>query len=482
MTTVQVSKIQHRRGDRADLPEQLEAAELGWSQNTRELFIGNGPLGGNTQIITDASESQDAAQYQYKGNAIVKAFENETNPPERSMQSKLDDIVSARDFGALGLYSFTETNNGLISDQDDYDALNDALTRLFSENNNLSSGPNDPLQRDPRHRRVLYLPAGVYRITQTLPLFPWTTIVGDGSGKSVIFLDYDSMTPDNQAVFHTVDGVGSNDSSSTPNHYSKYIRMQGVSLVTNAPTNSNDIDICVLLNTINAHFVDVEFRGIHSPGVNSNTPGLSGVYCGQNIANNTLIDSTDTSGKIQKELAVNDGQPGHYVFERCTFFRCKYGINMPHKTHDVKISNCRFHTCDYGVKAGLDLGATDTPSRNYFAATGSNDVPFNGDMTGPSQISINNTDFKGNSQAGIFVLENSGGVSSSNNYFDDDTNNGNQTGILIGDNGNTVSSMGDYFEATTTTGTSTSRKIKINGILSNRDILIVNPQDTITQI
>jgi len=60
MAIVQISKIQNRRGLNQDLP-QLAAGELGWSIDTRQLYIGNGtrtegaPAEGHTEILTEFS-------------------------------------------------------------------------------------------------------------------------------------------------------------------------------------------------------------------------------------------------------------------------------------------------------------------------------------------------------------------------------------------------------------------------------------------
>ena len=43
MPIVQISRIQHRRGKRTDLP-QLAAGELGWVIDEQRLFIGNGTV------------------------------------------------------------------------------------------------------------------------------------------------------------------------------------------------------------------------------------------------------------------------------------------------------------------------------------------------------------------------------------------------------------------------------------------------------
>jgi hypothetical protein len=60
MAVIQISRIQHRRGLESDLPN-LASAELGWSVDTRRLYIGNGtteegaPSLGRTEILTQYS-------------------------------------------------------------------------------------------------------------------------------------------------------------------------------------------------------------------------------------------------------------------------------------------------------------------------------------------------------------------------------------------------------------------------------------------
>ena len=73
MPIVQISRIQHRRGKRTDLP-QLAAGELGWVIDEQRLFIGNGtvadgaPAVGNTEIVTSGSSGfTTALTYTYKG-------------------------------------------------------------------------------------------------------------------------------------------------------------------------------------------------------------------------------------------------------------------------------------------------------------------------------------------------------------------------------------------------------------------------------
>ena len=68
MAIVQISQIKQRRGLQEDLP-QLASAELGWSIDTRQLYIGNGSLAegapevGNTEILTEFSNIPGVTVY-----------------------------------------------------------------------------------------------------------------------------------------------------------------------------------------------------------------------------------------------------------------------------------------------------------------------------------------------------------------------------------------------------------------------------------
>ena len=61
MAIVQISQITNRKGLQENLP-QLAGAELGWSVDSRRLYIGNGtleegaPVIGNTEILTEFSD------------------------------------------------------------------------------------------------------------------------------------------------------------------------------------------------------------------------------------------------------------------------------------------------------------------------------------------------------------------------------------------------------------------------------------------
>jgi hypothetical protein len=179
MAVTQISRIQHRRGLQQDLP-QLTAAELGWSVDTRQLYIGNGTLAegapsvGITRIltehdITDLTSNTAFGSYTFVGNAAgytAQTGASVLSPVVRSFQQKFDDVVNIRDFGALG------DNN-----TDDTDAINRALQQIYKS----TISPTDT-----RARRTIYFPGGTYVISNPILIPPYAKLIGDGIGSVII--------------------------------------------------------------------------------------------------------------------------------------------------------------------------------------------------------------------------------------------------------------------------------------------------------
>lgn len=121
MAVVQISRIQQRRGLEADLPN-LASAELGWSVDTRKLYIGNGtieegaPSLGRTEILTQYSILDFESSY----TANITALQSNVTFLQSNVNS-LNFIVRTANVvplasGAVSAVaaSFT-TNNGVIS-------------------------------------------------------------------------------------------------------------------------------------------------------------------------------------------------------------------------------------------------------------------------------------------------------------------------------------------------------------------------------
>jgi len=172
---VQISQITNRKGLAENLP-QLAGAELGWSTNTRQLWIGNGtledgaPIIGNTEILTEFSDILAFTNtYTYEGLAAgyaVQTGPTAGTPITLSLQSWLDQWASVLDFGAVG--------DGTT---DCTAAINRALNQLYCRETN------------PQIRRSLFFPAGVYRVTGPINIPPYATLYGEGINGSVIQMD-----------------------------------------------------------------------------------------------------------------------------------------------------------------------------------------------------------------------------------------------------------------------------------------------------
>lgn len=166
MAIYQISQIQQRAGLQIDLP-QLAGAQLGWSYDTRQLWIGNGtleegaPVVGNTEILTEFSDILALpSSYTFKGTAAGYTAQG-TVP--LSLQDWMDQWVSIKDFGATG--------DGVT---DDTNAINTALYQIYCVQGNVQS------------RRAIYFPAGVYKVSSTINIPPYARLYGEGIGASII--------------------------------------------------------------------------------------------------------------------------------------------------------------------------------------------------------------------------------------------------------------------------------------------------------
>lgn len=175
MAIVQVSRIQHRKGLQQDLP-QLAGAEFGWALDTRKLYIGNGTISegaaseGVTEILTQYSDLLNiAGAYTFKG--AQSGYTSQTGvsalaPILRSLQLKVDDIVNVRDFGATG----DGTTNDTLS-------LQRAIDQIYFGGFSLTQ---------PKLRRVINIPAGVYLIDNSIKLNSHVILRGEGADRTII--------------------------------------------------------------------------------------------------------------------------------------------------------------------------------------------------------------------------------------------------------------------------------------------------------
>jgi Pectate lyase superfamily protein/Major tropism determinant N-terminal domain len=356
MSVVQISRIQQRRGKKNTdygFP-QLASGEIGWAIDTQELYIGNGavsegaPYVGNSKILTEHDDIlQLVSLYQYqKNNPAIQTGDLEVTPVQRSLQARLDDIVSIKSFGAIG--------DGTT---DDTAALQRAFDQLFLISTNISS------------RVVLYIEPGTYVISNEIRIPPYTHIVGAGIDSTKI------VQNGTHAIFRTVDG------NSTPGSYTDFANIQSlerpryilISGLTLQNTTSNPL---FYLDDTDSSLIDrVKFIGTFNNGSNPNNDqigvkmrGYSGSLRNSSILFNNCIFNNTTFG------IYSESDHNNINIENCVFYQLYDAINIGGGVYgsvNTNITNCYFDLIDrHGIKVKLGYG--NTSSNNKFMLVGNN--------------------------------------------------------------------------------------------------------------
>lgn len=301
MAIVQISQIQLRRGLQQDLP-QLASAEMGWSLDTRRLFIGNGTLAegapntGVTEILTEYSNFLGfISSYTFAGTDAgftSQTGSNSLTPVTRSLQSVLDETVSIRDFGAKGDGS-----------TDDTAAINRALQQIY---------PSTLNGTYPNVRRTIHVPAGNYKITGTINIPPNCKLVGDGKNNTIISATTGTVFTTVDSLFQSGASIGNN-GAQLPG----YVFIDGMT-VSSAAGGSP----VVLIDSAN----DVVFKNVIFTGINAMTyvvAGASSIATTKALTFENCIFNNGASG-FGAIGFISVARIKDSTFNNCT----SYGINI----------------------------------------------------------------------------------------------------------------------------------------------------------
>ena len=331
MPIVQISRIQHRRGKRTDLP-QLAAGEIGWVIDEQRLFIGNGtvsdgaPAVGNTEIVTSGSSAfTTALSHTYKG--YLGDSTPVTTSTSRTLQQRLDEYVSVKDFGAKGDDSTADVT-----------AIQNAIDEIYIDTD----------KDDTRSRRILFFPAGTYRINTALKIPPFAHLVGEGPDKTII------KNSGNNAVVVMQDDEGNvgsdigNSSATTPTQ----VQISNMTLRTSVAYGGISLD-----RVTNAYFNNLKLQGSYASGGSD-----SATSKGVTVTNST---ATHTTSNI--------------VFNQCQFTKFARLVDLSFNCTNVKFHACDFKTAFYGALIGAEMdgsttGLNDGPRDIQFTSSSWSDI------------------------------------------------------------------------------------------------------------
>jgi Pectate lyase superfamily protein len=349
MPIFQISQITNRTGLQIDLP-QLAGGELGWSTDTRQLWIGNGtleqgaPVVGNTEILTEFSDILSLnTTYTYKGLAAgypVQTGPTASTPITLSLQSWMDQWASVKDFGATG--------DGVT---DDTAAINRALYQLYCREIN------------PQIRRSLYFPAGVYKISGTIYIPPFATLYGEGIENSVI--QASTATNNLPYVFRTCDSL----------------QQYGSNIGNN--------------NAIPPRDITISNMGFGTLGIQSNLFLLEDV-------SDVTFNSVSLYGPYVKSQLVNN-----YDDTSCVRFASNSGL----VTNNITFNACTFSNMVYGVNTASSNTGTDQAVKSVSVTQSNLQTLYQGIVIGtqplvaggPTGFSITENVFDAIYDEGIFI-------------------------------------------------------------------------------
>jgi hypothetical protein len=375
MAIVQISQIQIRRGVAQDGPEnglQLASGEMGWTLDTRRLWIGNGttaegaPTEGVTEILTQYSNFLNSiSNYTFAGTDsgyTSQTGSSSLTPVARTLQSVLDDMVSIRDFGAVG--------DGLT---DSTAAINRAIQQIYPSTVNTTYAAV---------RRAIKFPAGTYIISGPIYIPPNCTLIGDGKNSTIISCTSGSAFMTSDAAFQT---GGLMSAGSLP----QFIFVADMKIITNAGTSpvlqvDSAIDVVFnqcyfgapssVTNLVNLAATStvsgtkaVTFSGCtFDGGVNGIAGTGTNPVTGVRIANSFFINNTTYGIKVTSATPTMTG-----VVSENNYF----DSSVPTPIFGMSGDNYSYGDVTPGIRGGLYSGSAKFGSGNTWTlSTGTNSI------------------------------------------------------------------------------------------------------------
>jgi hypothetical protein len=391
MAVTTVSRIQHRRGLKTDLPTNLHEAELGFCIDTRELFVGNSSaVGGNTRVFTDTTDVIGVTNYQFVSNTAIhsQTGASMSQPVIRSLQAQLDDqFANVRSYGAVG--------DGIT---DDTAAIQRAIIDLYTKQ--LPSAQSVLMAR-----KTLWFPSGVYLITSPLMIYPFTAVRGESPHNTQIMLD--NTVSSQPCVMQLVDSLGQTDANMGLNGATL---PQGVMFSSITITSQQNIDLVWLRRYDDVMFDKCRFVGSWTPG-DAVIPGSESVAV-----------RAETLGNAITSTQAN--------FSQCVFSNIELAFYSTDPITLTSFDHCQFRSLFKAILAQKRVAPDPDPN------------------LGPSYTKVSMSSFVDIDDHAIQVMSDNPGVVSVANTFSNVGNTSSVVPVLWSAASTKCVSMADTFDVT----------------------------------
>lgn len=340
MPIIEIALIQVRRGQeyQTGVP-QLQPGEMAWAEDTENLYIGKRIVEGasnnnNSRILTDkdlnkifqiaqasVAQANSSTAYRYRGDIPYGDQPGQLMSTTSTYANKLNNWVSLTDFNPV--WPPFEGNNITT-------ILQNAIGIIAS--NNISSGVI--FQNGTGVGPVpILIPAGNWTIDSTVSLPPYTTLIGDGMGMTV--LTYTGSEDTSNPMFQTVDSNGlsfTEDMAVGNGQHARFIKLQKMTL--QFPGDFDSTATLVSLDNVQDVYIEEVYIG------NTSTSVLTGTGTGIRIR---------TSGTAPSDLTMS---PSNNInFNHCVFNGVTTAIDNQGTVNKIVIKDNEFNWLDRGIKS-----------------------------------------------------------------------------------------------------------------------------------
>jgi hypothetical protein len=381
MPIIEIAQIQLRRGQeyQTGVP-QLQPGEMAWAEDTENLYIGKRIVEGasndkNSRILTDkdlntifqiaqasVAVANSSTAYRYRADIPYGNQPGQLLSTTSTYANKLNNWVSLTDFNPVWPPFGTNDITTLLQNAIGIVASNNTGGGVVFPGSGVGPVP-------------IKIPAGNWSISSTVALPPYTTLIGDGMGMTI--LTYSGAANNSNAMFQTVDSNGrSYTENMSPDNAlnARFVRLSNMTI--QFPSNFTTGTQSTLVSLDNVRDVDFEnvYFGSTSTGV---LTGLGigirirttgGVPSDLTMVPSSSINITRCIFNGMTRAIVNQGIVNKFVVKDSKFTWLENGIISSNDSAYIAginsiIENNKFENI---YNQAIIVGTSINPSVSYF--------------------------------------------------------------------------------------------------------------------